>query len=42
MAVELRSHLPIERPVRVIGATWLDLHLIGGGAGIGPLGFGRR
>ena len=24
VAVELKSHLPIERQARVIGATWLD------------------
>ncbi|SDP93541.1 Protein of unknown function [Paracidovorax cattleyae] len=42
MAVELRSHLPIERQARVIGATWLDQQLIGGGTGIGTLGFGSE
>jgi type IV secretory pathway VirD2 relaxase len=40
IAVELRSHLPIERQTRVIGATWLDQQLIGGGSGLGNLGFG--
>ena len=40
VAVELKSHLPIERQVRVIGATWLDQQLIGGGKGLGDLGFG--
>ena len=40
VAVELRSHLPIERQARVIGATWLDQQLIGGGEGLGDLGFG--
>ena len=40
VAVDLRSHMPIERQVRVIGATWLDQQLIGGGSGIGDLGFG--
>ncbi|HCF2686171.1 TPA: relaxase/mobilization nuclease and DUF3363 domain-containing protein [Pseudomonas aeruginosa] len=40
VAVELKSHLPIERQVRVIGATWLDQQLIGGGRGLGNLGFG--
>ncbi len=40
MAVELKSHLPIERQARVIGATWLDQQLIGGGRGIGESGFG--
>ena len=40
VAVELKSHLPIERQARVIGATWLDQQLIGGGSGMGDLGFG--
>ncbi|MCY1280166.1 hypothetical protein D9M68_169710 [compost metagenome] len=39
VAVELKSHLPIERQTRVIGATWLDQQLIGGGRGLGDLGF---
>lgn len=39
VAVELKSHLPIERQARVIGATWLDQQLIGGGKGLGDLGF---
>ncbi len=42
VAVELKSHLPIERQARVIGATWLDQQLIGGGKGLGELGFGRE
>ncbi|MCV0029263.1 relaxase/mobilization nuclease and DUF3363 domain-containing protein [Pseudomonas aeruginosa] len=40
VAVELKSHLPIERQARIIGATWLDQQLIGGGKGLGGLGFG--
>lgn len=40
VAVELKSQLPIERQARVIGATWLDQQLIGGGRGLGDLGFG--
>ncbi|WP_312452883.1 relaxase/mobilization nuclease and DUF3363 domain-containing protein [Stutzerimonas nitrititolerans] len=40
VAVELKSHLPIERQARVIGATWLDQQLIGGSRGLGDLGFG--
>ncbi|AXL71808.1 DUF3363 domain-containing protein [Pseudomonas putida] len=40
VTVELKSHLPIERQARVIGATWLDQQLIGGGRGLGDLGFG--
>ncbi|MDL5364221.1 relaxase/mobilization nuclease and DUF3363 domain-containing protein [Xanthomonas sp. NCPPB 2654] len=42
LAVELKSHLPIERQARVIGATWLDQQLIGGGRGLGHLGFGAE
>ncbi|WP_323003052.1 relaxase/mobilization nuclease and DUF3363 domain-containing protein [Denitromonas sp.] len=42
VAVELRSHLPIERQARMIGATWLDQQLIGGGQGLGELGFGSE
>nr|WP_319565661.1 relaxase/mobilization nuclease and DUF3363 domain-containing protein [uncultured Rhodoferax sp.] len=42
VAVELKSHLPIERQTRVIGATWLDQQLIGGGKGVGELGFGSE
>lgn len=38
-AVQLKSHLPIERQTLVIGATWLDQQLIGGGRGLGDLGF---
>jgi type IV secretory pathway VirD2 relaxase len=40
VAVELKSHQPIERQTRVIGATWLDQQLIGGGKGLGDMGFG--
>ena len=42
VAVALKSHLPIERQARVIGATWLDQQLIGGGNGLGDLGFGAE
>ena len=42
VAVELKSHLPIERQTCVIGATWLDQQLIGGGKGLGDLGFGTE
>ncbi|MCK4141953.1 relaxase/mobilization nuclease and DUF3363 domain-containing protein [Ralstonia pseudosolanacearum] len=42
VAVELKSHLPIERQARVIGATWLDQQLIGGSKGLGDLGFGAE
>ncbi|RQQ57190.1 relaxase/mobilization nuclease and DUF3363 domain-containing protein [Burkholderia stagnalis] len=42
VAVELKSHLPIERQTRVIGATWLDQQLIGSGKGLGDLGYGRE
>jgi len=40
VTVELKSHLPIERQTRVIGATWLDQQLISGGRGLGDVGFG--
>ena len=42
VAAELKSHLPIERRARVIGATWLDQQLIGGDKGQGDLGFGAE
>ena len=42
VAVEMKSHLPIERQARVIGATWLDQQLISGGKGLGDLGFGSE
>ncbi|WP_322084573.1 relaxase/mobilization nuclease and DUF3363 domain-containing protein [Burkholderia sp. BCC1972] len=42
VAVELKSHLSIERQARVIGATWLDQQLISGGKGLGDLGFGAE
>lgn len=41
VAVELKSHLPVERQIRAIGATWLDQQLIGGGQGISDSGFGK-
>jgi len=42
VAVELKSHLPIEHQTRIIGATWLDQQLIGGRKGLGDLGFGTE
>ena len=42
VTIELKSHLSIERQARVIGATWLDQQLIGGGKGLGDLGFGAE
>jgi len=42
LEVELKSVLPVERQVRVIGATWLDQHLVTGGAEIGTQGFGAE
>ncbi len=42
VAVELKSHLPIERQARVIGATWLDQQLIGSGKGLADRGFGSE
>lgn len=40
MGVDLRSHLPIERQARVLGATWLDQQLIRGGKDLSEGGFG--
>ncbi|WP_296560761.1 DUF3363 domain-containing protein [Pigmentiphaga sp.] len=37
---DLRSHLPIERQVRTLGATWLDRQLVGDGKALAPQGFG--
>lgn len=34
LVVELKSHLPIGRQTRLIGATWMDKQLIGGGKGL--------
>ena len=42
VSVEVRSHLPIERQTRVIGATWLDQQLISKSVGLGDQGFGRE
>ena len=42
VSVELKSHLPIERQARVIGATWLDQQLISGGRGLSDRGFGSE
>ena len=42
VSVEVRSHLPIERQTRVVGATWLDQQLIRESVGIGNQGFGRE
>ncbi len=40
VAVALESALPVERQVRVIGATWLDRELIDGRGGFAVGGFG--
>jgi Protein of unknown function (DUF3363) len=42
VAVELRSHLSIERQTRVIGATWLDQQLVGGVTAMGGSGFAEE
>ncbi len=39
-AVELLSHLPIERQTRALGATWLDRQLVGGTGTVAKAGFG--
>lgn len=40
--VMLKSHPPIERQARAIGATWLDQQLISGGRDMGDQGFGAE
>jgi type IV secretory pathway VirD2 relaxase len=40
VAVELQSHLSIDKQVRTIGATWLDRKLVDGGASTLTVGFG--
>ncbi len=40
-AIELKSHLPLSRQARAIGATWLDRALIEGAAPA-PTGFGAE
>jgi type IV secretory pathway VirD2 relaxase len=40
--VELRSHLPIDRQTRAIGATWLDRQRFGDLSGLGQSGFGAE
>lgn len=42
VVVELKSHLSIKRQIRAIGATWLDQQLLGGGNGLGDVGFGSE
>lgn len=42
LEIELKSVLPVERQVRLIGATWLDQQLVTGGAEIGTQGFGAE
>jgi hypothetical protein len=42
VAVDIRSHLPIERQVRAMGATWLDQQLIGDVRAVGHDGFGKE
>ncbi len=41
-AIELRSHLPIDRQVRAIGATWLDTQLVGDASALAGQGFGAQ
>lgn len=42
LAIELRSHLPIDQQVRAIGATWLDKQLVGGHSALAGQGFGAQ
>ena len=39
--IQLRSHLPIDRQVATMGATWLDQRLVYGDAAIANAGFGK-
>ena len=38
--IQLHSHLPVDRQVTTMGATWLDRTLVNGEAAIGNAGFG--
>ncbi len=40
--VELTSHLPIEKQIRAIGATWLDQQLVKDPIGVSESGFGSE
>ena len=40
--LELRSHLPIDRQARAIGATWLDRQRFGDLSGLAQTGFGAE
>ena len=42
VAVELRTPLPLEQQVRVVGATWLDQQLISGNRELVDKGFGKE
>ncbi|VTU38667.1 DUF3363 domain-containing protein [Variovorax sp. PBL-E5] len=42
LAIELRSHLPIDQQVRAIGATWLDKQLVGDASTVSGQGFGAQ
>lgn len=42
LAIELRSHLPIDQQIRAIGATWLDKQLVSDGSALAGRGFGAQ
>ena len=42
VAIDLRSHLPIDQQVRAIGSPWLDRQLLGDGQGLAVSGFGMQ
>lgn len=42
LVIELRSHLPIDKQVRAIGATWLDKQLVNDAAILDRQGFGAQ
>jgi type IV secretory pathway VirD2 relaxase len=42
LVIELRSHLPVDRQVRAVGATWLDKQLVGDASALVGQGFGAQ
>jgi type IV secretory pathway VirD2 relaxase len=42
VSVDLHSHLPIDRQVRAVGATWLDRQLVRDGKDMAAHGFGAQ
>lgn len=42
LVIKLQSHLPIDRQVRAVGATWLDKQLVGDASALASQGFGGQ